>query len=86
MQITVFTTVSKVSATVCDVRIGHERREARDEANNARTVEKDVAPAPRVNLVIENLALDPDGGYLPGQTVDVTWITANRGSQAVTSA
>lgn len=53
------------------------------ESNNAKTVETTVVLAPYPDLVVENLVFSPAGDFQPGQAVDVTWTTANRGDIAV---
>ncbi|QNM95072.1 CARDB domain-containing protein [Chitinimonas koreensis] len=52
------------------------------ESNNSATVETRVALAAYADLAVEGLALSPSGDFQPGQTVDVSWTTANRGNKA----
>ncbi|HEX8961620.1 MAG TPA: CARDB domain-containing protein, partial [Rhodocyclaceae bacterium] len=53
------------------------------EGNNAMTVEATVELAPYADLVAEDFVLAPAGDYQPGETVSVSWNTANRGNVAV---
>lgn len=56
---------------------------ATGEGNNARSLQVLIEPSPYADLVVENFGLSPDGDFSPGDTVTLTWLTANRGDKAV---
>jgi hypothetical protein len=56
---------------------------ANAESNNAGSVALDVALAPYVDLVLEDLAISPDADFTEGQTVTVSWKTRNAGTAAL---
>ena len=51
------------------------------ESNNAVVTEVTVSLAAYVDLVVENLSLNPSSGFQPNQAVSVSWTTANRGNK-----
>lgn len=56
------------------------------EGNNALTIGATVDLAPYADLVIENLVLSPASDFQPGQSVDVTWSSVNRGTKSLDHA
>lgn len=50
------------------------------ESNNSRSIEVQVALSPYADLVAEGVTLTPNGDFVPGATVAITWNTVNRGT------